>query len=214
MITLLFATRSTGKQREIREMLQDPRLRVVFPDEIGLEERTEESVIEDAETFEGNAFRKAQYFARRSGLPTAADDSGIEVFSLGGAPGVHSRRFAPETPGQDQDAANNALLLQRLRGAPTERRRARYRCVISWLPRIEASPTSFEGSCNGMILETVKGSGGFGYDPLFLSDDIGKTFGEATPDEKHAISHRGRAIQAFAAWIEKDFLLKARPTGA
>src|SRR5204862_3652689 len=113
-------------------------------------EKAEEARIEDAQTFEGNARRKAEYFAHRSGLPTAADDSGIEVFSLGGLPGVRSRRFAPEAP--DQDAANNRELLNRLRGAPPEKRRARYRAVIVYLGKPDAIPQAFEGACTGVIL--------------------------------------------------------------
>ena len=197
--TILVATRSGGKQREILQMLNDPRYRILFPDEAGLGELPEEAAIETAETFEGNARRKAEYFAKRSGLPAAADDSGIEVFALGGAPGVRSRRFAP--PASDQDAANNALLLRKLEGATPERRRARYRSVIVFLENPDAIPHAFEGSCTGTILHGPRGEGGFGYDPLFLSDELGKTFGEATPNEKHAVSHRGRALRALLAWL-------------
>ena len=200
MTTILVATRNKGKQREIIEILADAPHRIVFPDDIGLYEKAEEGDIESAETFEGNALKKAEYFARRSRLPTAAEDSGLEVISLGGAPGVRSRRFAPPAP--DQDAANNAELLRRLQGAGTERRRASYRCVIVYLPRPDAIPLTFEGSCTGTIGETPRGDGGFGYDPLFISDELGKTFGEAGPEEKHAVSHRGRAFQQFATWLQ------------
>ena len=115
---LLFATRNAGKQREIREILRDPPFEIVFPDGVGLFERAEEQTLETTETFEGNARQKAEYFARRSGLPTAAEDSGIEVMSLGGLPGVRSRRFAPPDP--NQDAANNQELLRRLAGEDFE----------------------------------------------------------------------------------------------
>jgi XTP/dITP diphosphohydrolase len=202
--SLLIATRSKGKQREIREIFTDPRYRILFPDDAGIPESREEEIIETAETFAGNALKKAEYFARKSGLPTAADDSGLEVLSLGGLPGVRSRRFA-RTDG-DQDEANNAELLRRLAGAPPERRRARYRCVIVYLERPDAVPQTFEGSCNGTIIESPRGSGGFGYDPLFLSDDLGVTFGEAGAEEKHAVSHRGRALREFAAWLESRHL--------
>lgn len=197
--TILFATRSKGKQRELREMFSGTPWRILFPDDAGLLERPEEESIENAETFEGNASRKAEYFARLSGLPTAGEDSGIEVFSLGGAPGVRSRRFAP--PASDQDAANNAELLRRLAGAPPERRRARYRSVIVFLERPDGPRVTFEGSCTGTILEEPRGTGGFGYDPLFFSDDLQETFGEAAPESKHAISHRARSVQAFTAWL-------------
>ena len=97
------------------------------------------------------------------------------------------------------DAANNAELLRRLRGAPEARRRARYRCVLVFLRDPGAVPEVFEGTCAGRILEEPAGSGGFGYDPLFFSDDLGKTFGEAEPAEKDAVSHRGKALQAFVS---------------
>ncbi|MFL5518065.1 MAG: non-canonical purine NTP pyrophosphatase, partial [Gemmatimonadales bacterium] len=150
-------------------------------------------------SFEGNARRKAEHFARLSGLPTVADDSGLEVFALGGAPGVRSRRWAGASGSALQvDAANNAELLRRLRGAPEPRRRARYRCVLVLLRTPSAVPEIFEGVCGGRILEEPRGDRGFGYDPLFFSDELGRTFGEASPEEKDAVSHRGRALRALA----------------
>ena len=198
----LIATRSAGKRKEIVQILRDVPYRLVFPDDVGLVERAEETRLETADSFEGNARRKAEYFARLSGLPTAADDSGLEVFSLGGQPGVRSRRFAMvDGPSEQQDAANNAELVRRLAGAPAPRRRARYRCVIAYFSRPEAIPMTFEGTCLGSIAQAPRGGGGFGYDPLFLSDDLGKTFGEAAPDQKHAVSHRGRAFRALGQWL-------------
>lgn len=195
---LLAATRSPGKQREVRRVLAKAGHDVVFPDDAGLAELPAEEALETAETFEGNARRKAEYFARLSGLPTVADDSGLEVFALGGAPGVRSRRWAGATgDGESVDLANNAELLRRLRGAPVERRRARYRCVLVLLARAGAVPESFEGVCSGTILDEPRGTGGFGYDPLFLSDDLGRTFAEASPEEKDSVSHRGRALAAL-----------------
>ena len=196
---LLAATRSRGKQPEIRRVLEPAGVEVIFPDDAGLREDPIEDTLELAETFEGNARRKAEHFARRSGLPTVADDSGLEVFALGGAPGVRSRRWADAAgSGEEIDAANNAELLRRLRGAPAQRRRARYRCVLVLLSEAGAMPQVFEGVATGSILEEPRGNGGFGYDPLFLSDDLGRTFGEATPEEKDAVSHRGRALRALA----------------
>jgi XTP/dITP diphosphohydrolase len=201
---LLVATRNPGKQREIRALLADTAWDVVFPEDRGLWERPEESAIEDADSFEGNARRKAEYFARLARMPTLAEDSGIEVFALGGAPGVHSRRFAfpPLDDGAAQDAANNAELLRRLAGAPEDRRRARYRCVVCFLDRPDGLPHVFEGECLGRILPAPEGTGGFGYDPLFHSEELGRSFGVATPEEKAGVSHRGRAIRAFAEWLE------------
>ncbi len=196
---LLAATRSTGKEPEIRRLLEPAGIDLVFPGEIGLWESPAEDALELGESFEANARRKAEYFARLSSRPTLADDSGLEVFALGGAPGVRSRRWAGAsgTPAQ-VDAANNAELLRRLRGAAEARRRARYRCVVVLLREVGAVPEVFEGICTGRILEAPRGSGGFGYDPLFFSDELGRTFAEATPDEKDAVSHRGRALRALA----------------
>ncbi len=196
---LLAATRSRGKQPEFRRVLEPAGVEVVFPDDVGLWESPIEDTLEVAESFEGNARRKAEHFARLSGLPTVADDSGLEVLALGGAPGVRSRRWAGVTgSGAEVDAANNAELLRRLLGASEARRRARYRCVLVYLSRPGAVPQVFEGTCGGLVLEAPRGEGGFGYDPLFLSDDLGRTFGEATAEEKDAVSHRGRALRALA----------------
>ncbi len=201
---LLAATRSEGKQREIRRVLEPAGIEVVFPDEIGIFESPQEDILELGESFQTNARAKAEYFSRKSGLPTFADDSGLEVFSLGGEPGVRSRRWSGvEGSAAQVDAANNAMLLRRLGGAGETRRRARYRCVLVYLRGPDAVPQVFEGMCAGRILETPRGSEGFGYDPLFLSDDLNKTFGEATPTEKDAVSHRGRALQALASTLAK-----------
>lgn len=195
---LLVATRSAGKQPEMRRALEAAGHDVVFPDEAGIPETPAEGTLETADTFEGNARRKAEYFARASGLPTLADDSGLEVIALGGAPGVRSRRWAGASGSAAQvDAANNAELLRRLAGAPPERRRARYRCVLALLPRANGIPESFEGICTGTIVTQPRGSSGFGYDPLFLSDDLGCTFGEASAADKDRVSHRGRALQSL-----------------
>ncbi len=197
---LLAATRNAGKQREIRRVLEPVGVEVVFPDDVMLYEERAEDLLETGDTFEANARHKAEYFARRSGLPTVADDSGLEVFSLGGAPGVRSRRWVGATGSPTEVvAANNAELLRRLSGAPEARRRARYRCVLVLLRAPDAVPEVFEGSCGGRILEAARGSGGFAYDPLFWSDDLGKSFGEATAEEKDGVSHRGRALRSLAA---------------
>lgn len=197
---LLAATRSRGKQPEIRRVLGPAGVEVVFPDDVGLWEDPIEDTLEVAESFEGNARRKAEHFARLSGLPTVADDSGLEVFALGGAPGVRSRRWAGGTgSGPAVDAANNAELLRRLQGAPEPRRRARYRCVLVLLRDPAAAPEVFEGVCGGRILDAPHGQGGFGYDPLFFNDELGRSFGEASPAEKDAVSHRGRALRKLAA---------------
>lgn len=199
-MTLLAATRSPGKQVEFRRILEPAGVNLVFPDDVGAHEDPAEALLEAGETFESNARRKAEHFARRTGLPTVADDSGLEVFSLGGAPGVRSRRWAGAGGTADEvDAANNAELLRRLAGAPERRRRARYRCVLVLLRGPDAVPQVFEGVCGGRILESPAGTGGFGYDPVFWSDELERSFGDAAPEEKDRVSHRGRALRALAA---------------
>ena len=197
---LLVATRSGGKQREARRLLEAAGIEPVFPDELGFAEAPQEASLELGDSFAANARAKAEYFVRRTGLPTVADDSGLEVVSLGGAPGVRSKRFAgvsDRVTGATLDAANNAELLRRLEGAPPARRRARFRCVLAYYPSASAAPQLFDESCAGSILEGPRGEAGFGYDPLFLSDDLGKTFAEATPAEKDRVSHRGRAFRVL-----------------
>jgi XTP/dITP diphosphohydrolase len=203
-VKLLFATRSAGKQREVRRVLEAAGHEVVFPDDVGLSESPAENGLEIADSFETNARLKAEYFARRTGLPTVADDSGLEVLSLGGEPGVRSKRWAGASGSpREIDQANNAELTRRLRGAPGHRRRARYRCVLVLLRTPSAIPEVFDGTCNGTIVEEPRGEGGFGYDPYFLSDDLGKTFGEATGAEKDRISHRGRALEALLGALRR-----------
>lgn len=195
---LLVATRSSGKQGEARRLLDGSGIEVVFPDDLGLFRETVEETLELGDSFASNARAKAEYFARKSGLPTVADDSGLEVFALGGEPGVRSRRWAGASGNEAQlDAANNAHLLRRLAGAPEPKRGARYRCVLVLYRVSRGFPEVFEGSCAGRILETPRGTGGFGYDPLFFSPELGKSFGEASPEEKDAVSHRGRAFRAL-----------------
>ena len=204
---LLAATRSLGKQREFRRVLEPVGIEVVFPDDLGLYPKPAEDSLELGDSFEINARRKAEYFARLSGLPTVADDSGLEVLSLGGAPGVRSRRWAGASGTDPQiDAANNAELLRRLAGATGVRRGARYRCLLVYLTAVNAVPQVFEGTCAGRILEEPRGEAGFGYDPFFFSEDLGKTFGEAAPEEKDSVSHRGRALRALASALSAETL--------
>jgi XTP/dITP diphosphohydrolase len=197
-VKILAATRSRGKQEEIRRILTAGGFQVVFPDDIWLRESNEDDALEAADTFEGNARRKAEYFVRLSSLPTLADDSGLEVMALGGAPGVRSKRWAGAsgTPAEI-DAANNAELLHRLAGLSDAQRVARYRCVLVFLRSAGALPLVCYGDCTGRVLEEPRGSGGFGYDPLFFSDELGKTFGESSGPEQDRVSHRGRALRAF-----------------
>ncbi len=195
---LLAATRSSGKQRELQRLFDGSGWEVVFPEDLGLAPRPEEASLEESGTYEANARHKAEYFARLTRLPTIADDSGLEVFALGGAPGVRSKRFAG-LDGEDSDLseANNAELLRRLAGAPEAKRRARYVCAVAFVPRHDAAAKIYQGITTGRILEQPDGEGGFGYDPLFWSDDLAKPFGRATAEEKDSVSHRARAVMSF-----------------
>ncbi len=197
MSRLLLATRSRGKLAEFRTLLAAPGLAVLSPEDLALGERAEEADLEAFDTFEANARAKATYFAERSGVPVLADDSGLEVDALQGAPGVWSKRFAGvDGPDHEVTAANNAELLRRLAVVPETERGAGYRCVL-----ILRWPDGHElvaaGVTRGRILEAPRGAGGFGYDPLFRSDDLGCSFAEAGPERKHAVSHRGRAVSAL-----------------
>lgn len=204
---LLVATRSPGKTREIRELVAGSPFDVVFPDDLGLERVPAEDELEATGTYVGNAVAKARHFAQRSGLPTAADDSGLEVDALSGAPGVHSARFASQhgavPPGQSIDDANNALLLARLAEVPEARRTARYRCVVAYLAAPGDAAEIVEATCEGRVLPELRGSGGFGYDPLFFSDDLQRGFGEVPAAVKHAVSHRGRAFRALLEVLQR-----------
>ena len=201
MTKLLLATRSAHKLREIRQVLGTAGADVVSLDEAHVGWTSAEEKIEEFASFLANARAKAEYFAKVTGLPTVADDSGLEVLSLGGQPGVRSKRFAPDSgrlTGQALDAANNAELLRRLLGAPTPRRRASYVCVAVLIRGVGALPAAFTGRCWGYILEVPRGARGFGYDPLFYFEGLGRTFGESSDEEKHAVSHRGAAFRQVA----------------
>src|SRR5207249_643931 len=143
-------------------------------------------------SFAESAVAKARYFAKRGTIPTLAEDSGLEVDALEGAPGVFSARWAKMHGAGVGDAANNALLLERLAGVPDEQRTARYRCVVAYLDTPLAKPQLVEATCDGRILTEPRGGGGFGYDPLFFSSDLGMTFAEAPMPAKQRVSHRDR----------------------
>ncbi|MGH7582682.1 MAG: non-canonical purine NTP pyrophosphatase [Gemmatimonadales bacterium] len=207
MSRLLVATRSRGKQNEFRSLLAPIGAELVFPDDIQIVPSREEDDLERYDTFEANARAKARWFAARSGLPALADDSGLEVDALGGAPGVHSKRFAGvDGPDELVTAANNRLLIARLAGVPAEQRTARYRCVLVLAHVNGNAEIEVSGQCNGMIVDTPRGEGGFGYDPLFYSDELGVTFGEAAADAKAAVSHRGRAVAALVERLGREML--------
>lgn len=186
---IVFATNNAHKLAEVQAVLGDA-YELVTPRECGVEEE----IPETQETLEGNASQKSHYLRDRTGLDCFADDTGLEVEALGGAPGVRSARYA--TDGHDFEA-NNRLLLKNLEGK--ENRRARFRTVISLL--LNGEEHLFEGVVEGRIIDHEQGHEGFGYDPLFMPDGYESTFAQMTADEKNATSHRARAVRKLAAFL-------------
>lgn len=186
--------------REIRRILDAvPGVHVVSLQDVGIAYDPAEERLEPHDTFEANARSKARYFMAKSGLATVADDSGLEVDALGGAPGVRTKRFAPlsDVDGAALDEANNLHLLERLHEVAPERRSARYVCVAA-LSEPGRDPVTFRGEATGVVLDEPRGQGGFGYDPLILDPVAGKTFAEMSSAEKDARSHRGAAFRQLA----------------
>lgn len=200
---VLAATRSAHKLAEIRQILADVEgVELVGLVEAGVEPDPAEDELEPYETFEENAESKARYFFDLTGLPTVADDSGLEVDALDGRPGVRSKRFAPgPAEGLERDRANNRHLVSLLDGVEPASRTARYVCALAWVdgPR---PARLIRGESPGLILESERGEGGFGYDPLFFVPELGRTFGEVSAEAKHALSHRGRAFRQLAEWLQ------------
>jgi XTP/dITP diphosphohydrolase len=204
-LTLVAATRSPHKLDEIRRILgKDPGLRILSLDEAGIPYSPEEDRIEIFDTFEENAKAKAAYFNSLCGAATIADDSGLEVVVLDGAPGVRSKRFAPapHLTGEERDQANNQHLVQLLASHKPQRRRARFVCVAV-LHFGLGEPMVFRGEAPGTIVLEPRGEGGFGYDPHFEGAETGKTFAELEPEEKDARSHRGNAFRALGAQLRE-----------
>lgn len=202
---LVVATRSRDKMAEIRRILASvPAVRLLDLDEAGVPYDPAEEHLEPHETFEENALSKAEHFHRLTGLPTVADDSGLEVDALEGGPGVRSKRFAPdeEVGSLDRDEANNRYLLRLLGDRPAEERGARYVCVAVLVEQGEP-PIAFRGEADGVILREYRGAGGFGYDPLFYDPELERSFAELDREEKNARSHRGAAFRKLAAELER-----------
>ena len=205
---LVIATRSAHKLRELRELLDLRATELVSLDDLGVPGEP----VEDATTFEGNAAKKARWAARATGLPSLADDSGLEVDALDGAPGVRTRRYAGEDA---TDNDNNRKLLAALDGLPAERRGARYVCVLALAlpdgagPRGGLTVETRRGIVRGRIATGPRGTGGFGYDPIFEprgEPPGGRTFGLWSADEKNAISHRAQAARAIRPVLERHGL--------
>jgi XTP/dITP diphosphohydrolase len=204
---LLLATRARHKVRELAELLDLPGVELLTPDDVGIEGEP----VEDAGTFHGNAEIKVRFYAKRSGLPTLADDSGLEVDALGGGPGVLTRRYAgPEAT----DADNNTKLLNELEGLSAEQRGARYQCVLAFLEPQSgdaAEPVFREGTFKGRIATYPRGDGGFGYDPIFEPESEApgaRTVGQMSAAEKNELSHRGKAARAMAEYLRSSHFLE------
>jgi len=190
--TIVLATGNQGKVREFQEMLKGHPVKLLCLKDFGPIPEVEE----DGETFDDNAYKKAAFTAKVLGLPTIADDSGLVVEALNGAPGVKSARYAGE---KATDQENIDKLLEEMKGV--EDRKAAFECVLS-IAVPKGPALTYEGRCEGVITETQDGEGGFGYDPVFYCPPLGKTFANAGMEEKNSISHRGMAIKQVVAEID------------
>jgi XTP/dITP diphosphohydrolase len=208
---LLFATHNRGKLVELRQLLGDLALEVVCLDDLA---DPPSEVVEDGDTFAANAVKKALALSRATGLPALADDSGLEVDALGGAPGVRSARYSGSPlEGRARDLANIDKLLEALSGVPDPERGARFRSVVALADhagRLGDQVLTAEGACEGRILHQPRGTGGFGYDPLFYQPDLGATFAEIPLAEKNLRSHRARAMAAMKPRLV-DYFRLAKP---
>ena len=202
MRTILIATTNPGKLRDFAGAAAPHGVEIAgIPNFASLP-----TVVEDGFTFEENARKKAEQYSRSvPGEIVVADDSGLEVDALNGAPGVHSARYAADQPHladeNTDDEANNARLLRELRRVPPDKRTARFVCVLA-AARDGQTVATFRGTAEGVILDSPRGTNGFGYDPLFYFPQIQKSFAELTPEEKARYSHRGAAFQRFLRWCD------------
>ena len=196
MIDLLVGTTNPGKSAEVEAALGRLPLNIRSLKALG----TWPKIIEDGETFEENALKKARTLSEYSGYLTLADDSGLEVDALNGAPGIYSARYSGD---EGNDARNNEKLLYELRGVPEEKRGARFVCVLALCaPKVGGlNELTVRDSCEGRIAFTPKGDHGFGYDPIFFYPPFGKTFGEIDRATKETVSHRGKALKKFAEML-------------
>lgn len=192
---IVLASGNKGKLKEFNQILSERGIDVVPQSEFQVPDADETGL-----SFVENAILKARHACQLTGLPALADDSGLEVDALNGAPGIYSARFAG--PGAT-DADNNQKLLQQLTGKPAAERSARFRCVLVFMRHAEdPTPLICQGSWEGQILEQPRGDNGFGYDPLFLVPALNQASAELTPDQKHQLSHRGQAVAEFTQKIQ------------
>jgi XTP/dITP diphosphohydrolase len=193
-VDLLLATQNPGKLAEMRLLAEGLPFHVVGPRELGIDDAPDET----GATFVENAVLKARHYARLSGRLTVADDSGLSVDALGGGPGLYSARFGGEGA---SDAARNALLLEKLADVPTAGRQARFTSAVA-VARGDAVLFQAEESVEGLIADGLRGSNGFGYDPLFFYPPLGRTFGEIPHEQKDRVSHRGKAFARLRRFLE------------
>ncbi len=206
---LVIATGNAGKLREFQALLADLPFDLVGQGELGVT-----APAETGSTFLENALLKARYAAEVTGSAAIADDSGLEVDVLGGAPGIHSARYAGAGGGAATDAANNAKLMATLAGVPLEQRRARYRCVLVFVAGPgDPEPVTAEGVWEGAILDAPRGTAGFGYDPYFWLAEMSATAAELDPMDKNRVSHRGIALRALRARLAARLAPGAHSTG-
>jgi XTP/dITP diphosphohydrolase len=198
-MNLLIATTNPGKVKEFREMLSQGG--VSFSDLSAHREEVSPPE-ETGHTFRANACLKASYYARQFKTWTVADDSGLAVDALGGSPGVHSARWAEMNGAGKGDADNNALLLRQLEAVPDEKRTGRFVCVLAMADPQGRIILTARDTVEGRIVHAPVGQNGFGYDPLFRIDELGKTTAELPPEEKHAVSHRGKALRRLRALMD------------
>jgi non-canonical purine NTP pyrophosphatase (RdgB/HAM1 family) len=190
---LLLASQNPGKLREMRTLVDGLPFRVVGPRDLGIDEAPEET----GTSFLENAILKARYYAKRSGLLTVADDSGLSVDALAGRPGLYSSRFGGEGATDDR---RNELLLELLAGVPEEQRGARFTSAVA-VARGDDVLFRHQESVEGRVARERRGTNGFGYDPLFFYPPYGKTFGEVAREEKDRVSHRGKAFARLRAFL-------------
>lgn len=196
---LLIATNNKGKLKELQDLLAEMGVELLTAAQIGLDL----DVVEDGQTYAENAEKKARAFARASGLISLADDSGLEVDALGGAPGLYSARYGSTDGRKLSDAERRALLVQNLRGEPRPWT-ARFHATIAVAVPEEETRLA-EGFCEGEIISEERGAGGFGYDPIFLLSELGKTMAELTTEEKNRLSHRAKAVMGAKSILEALF---------
>ena len=204
---LLIATTNPGKIREFRQILGDAR----FDWDDLARHKGLEAPEETGATFRANACLKASYYAKLFKTPALADDSGLEVDALDGKPGVHSARWAEMNAAGKGDADNNARLLRQLKDVPDDRRTARFVCVLALADAEGRILLTARDTVEGRVIHAPRGDNGFGYDPLFLVESTGTTTAELPPQEKHAISHRGKALRHMRGLIEAVELFKQEP---